>query len=369
MAEATTGSIKKGLKQLPVSILLLDNRNPRLPPDAISMSQQNLCLLFERDFDLYPIARSMADNGYFQEEPLIGIPDSNGKVIVVEGNRRLAALKFLTDPEIRNLSKRKNEWKILYENAKKRGHDLTKVPVVVHENRAELRAILGFRHITGILRWDALSKARFINDLIESRKGTTFYDIAREVGSRVDTIRNNYVAYRVYKQAKEDFGIDTSKVENRFGVFYTALNNADIREYIGLKRDQKIENLKKPIKKSKADELKNLIELLHGTSEISPVFTDSRNIYRLGEILAVPEARKILQTTRDFELAYRSTGGERWTLIDNLERASISLTEAYKTAYIYCEDQKVKHLIKRCAATIKQILRSCNLITETSLEE
>jgi len=365
MTEATTG----GIKLLPVSILLLDNLNPRLPPDAISMSQQELYLIFERDFDLFPIARSMVDNGYFQEEPLIGIPGSNGKIIVVEGNRRLAVLKFLTDPEVRNLSKKKNEWDALYEKAKKKGHDLTKVPVVVHKNREELRSILGFRHITGILKWDALSKARFINNLIEGRKGATFSDVAREVGSRVDTIRNNYVAYRVYKQAKEDFDIDTSKVEVRFGVFYTALNNPNIREYIGLKRDQSIEKLKKPIRKSKADELKNFIELLHGTSEVSPVFTDSRNISKLGEILAVPEARKILLTTQDFDLAYRSTGGERRTLIDNLEKASISLTEAYKTAYLYCKDPKVKKLIERCAATIRQILRSCNLIRETSSDE
>jgi len=306
----------------------------------------------------------MADNGYFEEEPLIGIPGPDDKIIIVEGNRRLAVLKFLIDPEIRKLSSRKDDWEELYEESQKNGRDLTVVPVVVHEKREELRPILGFRHITGTLKWDALAKARFVNNLIEERKGANFYDIGREVGARQDSIRRSYAAYRIYKQAKDDFNIDTKKVENSFGVFYTGLNNSDIRQYIGLNLDKSIEKLKKPIQRTKADELQNFIEYLHGTTEIEPVFTDSRNISRLGEILASPEARKILHTTRDFELAYRSTGGEERTLIYNLETAHIGLTEAYKTVYRYCENKQVTKLVELCFGTMEQILRSCPKIKQ-----
>lgn len=359
-----TETVELGLRKIQVSRLLLDNQNPRLPPEAISQSQNELYSLFELDFDLFPIAKSMADNGYFQEEPLIGIPGPDSKIIIVEGNRRLAALKFLIDPEIRKLSKRKDNWEKLYEESQKNGHDLTVVPVVVHEKREELRAILGFRHITGTLKWDALAKARFVNKLIEEERGAHFYDIGREVGSRSDTVRRSFAAYRVYKQAKDDFNVDVSRVGNRFGVFYTGLNNSDIREYIGLDLDKSVEKLKKPIPRTKANELQNFIEYLHGTKEIEPVFTDSRDISRLGEILAVPEARKILHTTRDFELAYRSTGGEEKTLIYNLETAHIGLTEAYKTVYRYCENKQVANLVELCFGTIDQILRSCPKIKQ-----
>jgi hypothetical protein len=355
----STNKIQLGLNQRQVSALLLDSENPRLPPDVKSYSQQELCKHYEKHYDLFPVAMSMADNGYFQEEPLIGIRGPDNKVIVIEGNRRLATLKFLTEPETRELSSKKIDWEKLFQLSAKNGHNLTLVPVVVHESRDELRAILGFRHITGIMKWDALAKARFVNNLVEERKDADFYAIGREVGARQDTIRSNYVAYRVCKQAKEEFNIDTSEVEKRFGVFYTALNNVNIREYIGLDMDKSRTELRRPISSRKADELRNFIEYLQGTSEIEPVFTDSRNISKLGEILAVPEARKVLQTTRNFRLAYRSTGGEERTLIGDLERASISLIEAYKTIYLHCENQKVTQLIERCIGTMNQILRSC----------
>jgi hypothetical protein len=338
--------------------LLLDKENYRLPPEAIAFSQEELCLILEQDSDLFPIARSMADNGYFAEEPLIGIPGPKDNVIVIEGNRRLATLKFLTDPELRKLSNNKDEWEGLAAKAEENGYDLKEAPVVVHKNREELTAILGFRHITGTAKWNPLSKARFVHDLIGHRKADNFYAIAREVGSKQDTIRSNYVAYNLYKQAK-DFGIDTSGVEEKFGVFYTALNNSKIREYIGLDPNKSPEKLKTPISNKKTEELKNLIEYLHGTSEIGAVLEDSRDIWKLGEILVSAEARNVLHATRDLELAYRSTGGEEKALLDNLESASIFLTEAYKTVYLYCKNPTVRNLIARCAGTMDQIQRSC----------
>jgi hypothetical protein len=353
-----TEKIKLGPQTLSVSRLVFDKENYRLPPEAIAFSQEELGSWLEEESDLFPIARSMADNGYFAEEPLIGIPGLNDTVIVVEGNRRLATLKFLTDPEFRKLSENKDEWEGLSAKAEENGHNLKEAPVVVHKSREELTAILGFRHITGTAKWNPLSKARFVHDLIEHRQAKNFYEIAREVGSKQDTIRSNYVAYNLYKQAK-DLNIDTSKVEMKFGVFYTALNNSNIREYIGLDPDKSPQKLKKPISNKKAGELKNLIEDLHGTSEIEAIILDSRDIWKLGEILVSAEARKVLHTTRDLDLAFRSTGGEEKALLDNLETASIYLTEAYKTVYLYCKNPTVRNLIARCAGTIEQILRSC----------
>lgn len=356
--------IELGLRTVEVSKLLLDNQNPRLPPEAISFEQKDLYRMLDDDFELFPIAQSMVDNGYFQEEPLVGIPGPDDKIIVVEGNRRLAALKFLTDHKIRNRSTRRDTWEKLYKEYRKSGADLTRVPIVIHEKREDLRSLLGFRHITGIKKWDALAKARFVNNLIEKKEDVDFYSVGREVGSRQDAIKRSYAAYRTYKQARDDFNIDTSKVENRFGVFYTALNNGDIRKYIGLDMDKSLKKLKYPISRTKADELERFISYLHGNKNVEPVFTDSRNISDLGEILTSPEARKTLNATRNFKLAYMSTGGEERTLIENLESAHINLTEAYKTIYRHCDNKKVEKLVYLCFGTFEQILRSCPRIKE-----
>jgi hypothetical protein len=201
---------QRGIEYKSVSDLLLDNKNPRLPPDAVNKNQKELLELMENGFDLLPIGQSMSDNGYFIEEPLIVIPkEGEDKFIVVEGNRRLAALKLLTSPQIRARSPNKDTWKELAEAAK---YLLTEVPVIVHQSRDELVAILGFRHIAGIMKWDPLSKARFIHALVERKgKEADFKDISRQLGSKSTTIRDNYATYNIYRQARDDFEIDTSE--------------------------------------------------------------------------------------------------------------------------------------------------------------
>lgn len=352
--------MKLGLNPVPVERLLFDSQNPRLRPEDRDLSQEELLVTMERKFDLVPIARSMVDNGYFQEEPLIGIPGPDEKLTVVEGSRRLACLKFLTEPKTRELSKNKDLWEELAEEAEKRGtlKQLKVVPIVIHEQRDQVRAILGFRHITSTKKWPPLQKGRFVNLLIETSKDTTFAKIAQEVGSKITPIRNVYVAFRAFLQATDDFNMDTSKVETEFGVFYTALTDPNIKSYLGLDLDKEPEQLKKPIPKSKAAELEFLIEALHGTKKVEPIITDSRQIKRLGEILFSTHARKVLQTTRNFDYAFRLTGGEKRALLSNLESADIYLTEAYKTAYRYGKDPNVRSMIKKCLFTAERMLQS-----------
>ena len=74
--------IELGLHTYPVAIFLLDNKNYRLEPEAIAYSQKELCVSLE-NYDLLPIAESMADNGYFEEEPMIGIPSEDKSHIVI----------------------------------------------------------------------------------------------------------------------------------------------------------------------------------------------------------------------------------------------------------------------------------------------
>ncbi|MFX0207885.1 MAG: hypothetical protein ACFFDT_17990, partial [Candidatus Hodarchaeota archaeon] len=125
-------------------------------------------------------------------------------------------------------------WEELSDLARENGYDLSKVPVVVYDTREELTSVLGFRHIKGPDRWYPLAKARFVNEIVERMgKNADFGVIARRVGSKGPTIRNNYSAYRVYVQARDEFDVDTSKLDDSFGVWYTALNNVNIREHIG----------------------------------------------------------------------------------------------------------------------------------------
>jgi hypothetical protein len=56
---------------IPVSRLFLDPENPRLPKEAQGKSEGELLEVLFRRFNLEELAYSMAENGYFDEEPLV----------------------------------------------------------------------------------------------------------------------------------------------------------------------------------------------------------------------------------------------------------------------------------------------------------
>lgn len=339
-----------------VSKLLLDAKNYRLPKEEIHKADQvELLKILERDFDLNTIAESMIDNGYFAEEPLIVIPGPSDNFIVVEGNRRLATLKFLIQKDCRSVSYQQKYW----ENASKRlKYNLSKVPVIKYSNRQDLTRFLGFRHIAGILKWDPLSKARFIDALVEQRdKDVDFAEIARETGSRKSTIRDNYIAYRILLQAKENFEIDTSKLEKNFGVFYRSLGTPAIANFIGLKKDLPSKKLKNPIPPKKVSALEELIGYIHGIENILPVITDSRQLTDLGEILESKDAHDSLRRYRVFDLAFQLSGGEERRLIENLKKATHYLKEALRDTYQYKYSKEVEDLMNLFWATALEIIR------------
>lgn len=338
-----------------VSRLLLDAMNYRFPEEMHEANQSELLQILERDFELRTIAESLTDNGYFVEEPLIAIPGPSDQLIVVEGNRRLAALKLIVQPELRNLSPNPEYWEILAGGLK---HDISEVPVILYENREELTTHIGFRHIAGILKWNPLSKARFINSIIERKgKESDFAKVAREISSTKPVTRDNYISYRIFLQARDDFEIDTSKLEKTFSIFFRALSDPRLTDFIGLNKDKTPIELKEPISKKKADALEELIGFIHGTDQIEAVITDSRQLSKLGEILDNKDAYNHLKRLRNFDQAYQLSGGEERRLIDNLTKASVYLDYALPDALRHKKSLKVAQWVKRCYETILEIVR------------
>lgn len=145
--------------EIPVDRLLLDRKNPRIPPEKQSLSQDELTIFVAETYFALIIAKSISSHKYFSSEPLIAIPASGNRFIVVEGNRRLAALKLLLNSSLRSQLADHQEWDELSTA------DIPKrVPVVKVATRREVAPIIGFRHISGIQQWDAHAKARYIAD-------------------------------------------------------------------------------------------------------------------------------------------------------------------------------------------------------------
>src|SRR4051794_14238585 len=80
--------------------LFFDSENPRLVEAGGPESQREIIRVLWREFAVDEIALSIAANGFFPYEPLF-VAKEDGRLVVVEGNRRLAAVRLLADADLR----------------------------------------------------------------------------------------------------------------------------------------------------------------------------------------------------------------------------------------------------------------------------
>ncbi len=183
-------------KRISVNNISLDPHNPRIPPDLESRDQPSLLAELVKHDKIEELARHIARNGYFPTESLIVIKEK-GNTIVLEGNRRIAALKLLIAPEaapedqiskFRSLSNRMDISKI------------KRAKVVIAPSREAAAPILMSRHTsTQIESWKPIMKAAFYYRLLQD--GITIEDLSHEYNIAVAEIIKHLRMYKMYQIA------------------------------------------------------------------------------------------------------------------------------------------------------------------------
>ena len=155
-------------RHIGIPALHLDARNPRLGRETLARAPREIiAYLFEHDKAM-EIANSIATRGYFPNEPLLAIKENN-KLVVVEGNRRLAALKALREP---GLLEGSNQRQVERLSRRIAAQNISNVPVTIAPNRRVTDRLIAGRHIgTPVLAWQAENRASFILDKLEEGYG------------------------------------------------------------------------------------------------------------------------------------------------------------------------------------------------------
>lgn len=234
------------IKLISLDELLFDPDNPRLPKEFRGKRDEEAIITHMlRDESLIELMKSIGQTGYSASEPLLVVPEEE-KYIVVEGNRRLAALKLLFNPELATV-RRKSVDEVIQEKQ----YTPESIPCIQYECREDILDYLGYRHITGVKNWGALEKARYLQQLYDRHIGTVgtddiFYVLAKMIGSRRDYVAKLLTSYAMYERANDQayFGVDIEEKDVDFSLLSTALSYENIYKFVGLESTGDIDGSK-----------------------------------------------------------------------------------------------------------------------------
>jgi hypothetical protein len=380
---------KRPLLNVPISRLHLDPENPRLPEEAQGRSEDEVLHHLFEHFDLEEIATPMAQNGYFDEEPLVAIPQGlpkrliprpgeketakylrlldTAEFMVVEGNRRLATARILRSNELRQKLHARG-WPDISADVRK---DLDELPVIVYPTREEVLPYLGIRHITGNKKWDSYAKARYIAAMLD--EDYEIDDIVREVGDRSQSVLRNAVAYRILQQARRELDWDISRAKEDFSYLLLAIGQRSIKVFLGWskKRTDKDEikalslddvPLDAPVPESHLSNLRDFLSWIYGEgTKVLPVIKESRDITNyLSHVLASSKATEYLKRSRDLHEAYDLSDGEEAMVRNLLGTANTKLEKVlgvvhrHKTTDVIAEAEKCAGTASRVVKTLRE---------------
>jgi hypothetical protein len=354
-------------RHLKVQQLHFDPENPRFAPEIAKGNNDELIERFIRDERLLEIITSIADQGYFEGEPLLVVGDGDNKYSVIEGNRRLAALKLLNG-EIKSPQGRFS----IEEACRDATHIPSEVPCLVFKNSNQILRYLGFRHITGIKSWSSLQKARYLK-----RMRDTFYSelddkeqlsrLAREIGSRADYVGQMLATLNVYEKAeKKNFykveGLNPSEID--FSVLSTAFSYSSIAEYVGLegRQDTQGEDIDD-------EKLKNLLSWMFvAKSNQKSILGESRNLKRLAAVVESDEAVVLLNKEGNLTLAYELSAGPAKALHAALKTVEKRLKDVWEWLPMIDQadegDEDVAEGIRKIALQLRDAIKAKRITSE-----
>ena len=314
------------LKMMRVSDLAFDLDNPRLVEFDLkrNASDSEVVQILWDTMDVRELVLSIVASGFFQHEPLIVVRE-DGKNVVIEGNRRLAAVKILLDPA---------PGEILNAN----------VPAITEEKRDLLRELptigatrknawryLGFKHVNGPAKWSSYAKSEYIAK-VRSDFGVSLEDIARQIGDTHRIVQRLFRGIMVLKQAEHMEVFDREDRWRRhfsFSHLYTGLGYPGISSFIGL-RPESEEDLE-PVPRGKKVELRELFIWLYGSKgEDKPPVIQSQNpdLRRLDAVVANRSAIAAFRAGSELSYAFEISRPSPNVFEESLHAAKRNLEKA-----------------------------------------
>lgn len=339
----------------PVGLLNLDLDNPRLQTgsDLAANSEDEVIESLSQIAALDELVTSICTNTYLNLEPLIVIgPKDSGPFKVLEGNRRIAAIKLILNPELAEALGVRVPSKI----PKKVIDSFSEVLVNRVARAEDAREFIGFKHINGPQRWDAYAKAKYVANWYKSSHGKiTIDEIAAKMGDNNNTLRAYIYAILMLDQARDSkiWSLEDRPIaRGRFGFshLYTAIGREEFQQFLGLTEGWSNTPPLKPIAKSKLENLGEVLGYLYGSvidDRVSLIKSQNPDLKDIGLAIANSDARLVLKNRGSLDEARDALKNPNDAFLDALVAASLRLTKAVNLLAKYPgKNPKVEALVE-----------------------
>ncbi|MFA6091984.1 MAG: ParB N-terminal domain-containing protein [Elusimicrobiota bacterium] len=229
-------------KDIEVKCLLLDPNNYRFLDNPnykkklkgkyhLAEVQAATLRLLEQDkrYQLAELKKSIMANGYVPMERIIVVPyeGKSGHYLVVEGNRRVAALKSLLQEAREGVT----------ELSQTQVTSLSKIPCAILQAEPKnmvhaQRVIMGIRHIAGPREWGAYQQAQLIVEL-RDLENQDFQSIANHLGISTIEVSRRYRAMHALQEMEEDEHYADRATYDHYRLFHELVSLPDVRVFYG----------------------------------------------------------------------------------------------------------------------------------------
>ena len=304
--------------------LRLDPQNPRLP-EEVERTQTAMLRFIVREVGVDDLLDSLSTSGMIEADPIIArsarADEEAGHLYVIEGNRRLAALKLLNGEKLDDGEPEK----AIQDLTPEVSATLKTIKVQTGWDDDQLEAYLGYKHVTSSREWAPEAKARFVVARCHGDYSPeTLKKFARRLGTKVPTLRRWLVAHLTLKQAESAGRFDPTAAYSRryFGTFYTLLGSEDVQNFLRLPSSI----VSDPIPTDNLDNLRDFIEWTIGTSSAPPVI-NSRQQKEFAAVLASPRALAYFRSKKNLNQALMYTEFNAGEIIGRLRDATYAIED------------------------------------------
>ena len=231
------------------------------------------------------------------------------------------------------------------------------VHVYATREEVSVASYIGYRHVTGVLTWPALEKAKYIASLVE-RFEWSYEEIAERLGTSRSNVERHYVAFQVVRQAAEWGLPGVDNMEQTFGVLVRALQASGVAEFLGVTYPNDPDKSKHPVQSKHKDNFGRFVEWTFGTEEKKRVLPESRDLTKWGKILKSANAVAYLKRTPEpeFERAWLKSGGREESVAEALFVAADRLEESVPLVVEFKDSKEVQDAVSQCTSFLTQIL-------------